>query len=56
MFIILFIGHDVVGHLRVVRDVFEAFLSTDNVLAFANAALDCILCLLKHVKGPGENE
>lgn len=45
-----------VGHLHVVRDVFEAFLATDNVLVFANAALDCILCLLKHVKGSGEEE
>lgn len=41
------------GHLHVVRDVFEAFLATDNVLVFANAALDCVLCLLKHVKGSG---
>ncbi|XP_066949043.1 brefeldin A-inhibited guanine nucleotide-exchange protein 3 isoform X1 [Macrobrachium rosenbergii] len=47
---------DSVGHLHVVRDVFEAFLATDNVLVFANAALDCILCLLKHVKGSGEEE
>ncbi|KAK7072630.1 hypothetical protein SK128_000629, partial [Halocaridina rubra] len=44
---------DSVGHLHVVRDVFEAFLTTDNVLVFANAAIDCILCLLKHVKGSG---
>lgn len=27
------------------------FLSTDNTLVFANAALDCILCLLSHIKG-----
>ena len=40
------------GHVRLVLDVFEAFLSTDNVLVFANAAVDCILCLLKHVRGP----
>lgn len=44
---------DSMGHLHVVRDVFEAFLATDNVLVFANAALDCVLCLLKHVKGSG---
>ncbi|XP_037082193.1 brefeldin A-inhibited guanine nucleotide-exchange protein 3-like [Pollicipes pollicipes] len=42
------------AHLRVVLDVFEAFLNTDNVLVFANAAVDCILCLLKHVRGPTE--
>lgn len=47
---------DSMGHLHVVRDVFEAFLATDNVLVFANAALDCVLCLLKHVKGSGEEE
>ncbi|CAL1288840.1 unnamed protein product [Larinioides sclopetarius] len=41
-------------HLRVVLDVFEAFLSTDNVFVFAYAAVDCLLCLLKHVKGPSE--
>ncbi|GIX96960.1 brefeldin A-inhibited guanine nucleotide-exchange protein 3 [Caerostris darwini] len=41
-------------HLRVVLDVFEAFLSTDNVFVFAYAAVDCLLCLLKHVKGPTE--
>ncbi|XP_076031300.1 brefeldin A-inhibited guanine nucleotide-exchange protein 3 isoform X2 [Oratosquilla oratoria] len=44
------------GHMHVVKDVFEAFLATDNVLVFANAALDCILCLLKHVKGTGDVE
>ncbi|KAK3879353.1 hypothetical protein Pcinc_016070 [Petrolisthes cinctipes] len=49
-------GRDSVGHLHVVRDVFEAFLATDNVLVFANAALDCILCLLKHVRGSGDEE
>ena len=40
------------GHVRIVLDVFEAFLNTDNVLVFANAAVDCIMCLLKHVRGP----
>ncbi|CAL4085330.1 unnamed protein product, partial [Meganyctiphanes norvegica] len=47
-------SRDGVSHLHVVRDVFEAFLATDNVLVFSNAALDCILCLLKHIKGPDE--
>ncbi|KAL0123050.1 hypothetical protein PUN28_007584 [Cardiocondyla obscurior] len=37
-------------------EVFRVFLSTDNTLVFANAALDCILCLLKHVRGIGDNE
>ena len=37
-----------------VFDVFDAFLSTDNVYVFANAAIDCILCLLKFVRGSGD--
>ncbi|XP_063717969.1 brefeldin A-inhibited guanine nucleotide-exchange protein 3-like isoform X3 [Symsagittifera roscoffensis] len=37
-----------------VFDVFDAFLNTDNVYVFANAAIDCILCLLKFVKGSGD--
>ncbi|XP_075552456.1 brefeldin A-inhibited guanine nucleotide-exchange protein 3 isoform X1 [Dermacentor variabilis] len=41
-------------HLRVVLDVFDAFLGTDNPSVFANAAVDCLLCLLKHVRGPAE--
>ncbi|XP_046466470.1 brefeldin A-inhibited guanine nucleotide-exchange protein 3 isoform X1 [Neodiprion pinetum] len=36
-------------------EVFRVFLSTDNTLVFANAALDCILCLLRHVRGPSDN-
>lgn len=40
-----------VEEVRVLRDVFDAFLATDNLQVFANAALDCILCLLNHVKG-----
>ncbi|XP_035687405.1 brefeldin A-inhibited guanine nucleotide-exchange protein 3-like isoform X4 [Branchiostoma floridae] len=35
-----------------VFDVFEAFLGTENVHVFANAAMDCILCLLKFIRGP----
>lgn len=35
-------------------EVFRVFLDTDNTLVFANAALDCILCLLRHVRGIGE--
>ncbi|XP_076679931.1 brefeldin A-inhibited guanine nucleotide-exchange protein 3 isoform X2 [Andrena cerasifolii] len=37
-------------------EVFRVFLSTDNTLVFANAALDCILCLLRHVRGIGDVE
>ncbi|XP_025156562.1 brefeldin A-inhibited guanine nucleotide-exchange protein 3 isoform X2 [Harpegnathos saltator] len=37
-------------------EVFRVFLSTDNTLVFANAALDCILCLLRHVRGIGDND
>ena len=42
------------SHLRAVLDVFEAFLSTDNIVVFANAAHDCITCLIKHIKGTEE--
>ena len=38
------------SHIRAILDVFEAFLSTDSPVVFAHAALDCIMCLLKHVK------
>ena len=41
-------------HVAAVLDVFEVFLNTDNPLVFANAAVDCILCLVKYVKGPGK--
>ncbi|XP_041106722.1 brefeldin A-inhibited guanine nucleotide-exchange protein 3-like isoform X3 [Polyodon spathula] len=37
-----------------VFDVFEAFISTDNIQVFANAASDYIMCLMKFVKGLGE--
>lgn len=40
-------------HVAAVLDVFDVFLDTDNILVFANAAVDCILCLLKYVRGPG---
>ncbi|CAH2250520.1 brefeldin A-inhibited guanine nucleotide-exchange 3 isoform X5 [Pelobates cultripes] len=39
-----------------VFDVFEAFLNTDNIQVFANAATDYIMCLMKFVKGLGEVE
>ncbi|XP_049875804.1 brefeldin A-inhibited guanine nucleotide-exchange protein 3 [Pectinophora gossypiella] len=34
-----------------ILEIFKVFLNTDNTLVFANAALDCILCLLSHIKG-----
>nr|XP_018907123.1 PREDICTED: brefeldin A-inhibited guanine nucleotide-exchange protein 3 [Bemisia tabaci] len=36
-------------------DIFAVFLNSDNSLVFANAAVDCILCLLKHVRGNDNN-
>lgn len=36
-----------------VFDVFEAFINTDNIQVFANAATDYIMCLMKFVKGLG---
>jgi len=42
-------------HVAAVLDVFNVFLATDNVVVFANAAVDCILCLLKYVRGPGRS-
>ncbi|KAA8583468.1 hypothetical protein FQN60_014676 [Etheostoma spectabile] len=38
-----------------VFDVFEAFINTDNIQVFANAATDYIMCLLKFVKGLDSN-
>ncbi|KAF6112720.1 ARFGEF family member 3 [Phyllostomus discolor] len=39
-----------------VFDVFEAFLNTDNIQVFANAATSYIMCLMKFVKGPSPGE
>uniref|UniRef100_A0A6P7F2C8 Brefeldin A-inhibited guanine nucleotide-exchange protein 3 isoform X1 n=2 Tax=Diabrotica virgifera virgifera TaxID=50390 RepID=A0A6P7F2C8_DIAVI len=39
-----------------ILDVFKIFLSTDNTLVFANAALDYILCLLSHIKNSNVEE
>lgn len=36
-----------------VFDVFEAFINTDNIQVFANAATDYIMCLMKFIKGLG---
>ena len=43
-------------HVTAVLDVFDVFLNTDNPWVFANAAVDCIMCLLKYVRGPSEFE
>ncbi|XP_049546129.1 brefeldin A-inhibited guanine nucleotide-exchange protein 3 [Anopheles darlingi] len=46
-------------HLANIIDIFRVFLETDNMLVFANAGLDCILCLLSYLEisgtggGPG---
>ncbi|KAM3605772.1 uncharacterized protein V6R79_004414 [Siganus canaliculatus] len=37
-----------------VFDVFEAFINTDNIQVFANAATDYIMCLMKFIKGLGD--
>ena len=42
-------------HIEAVLDVFDVYLNTDNISVFANATVDCILCLLKYVRGPGES-
>jgi hypothetical protein len=43
-----------VAHFRAVLDVFDAFLSIESPHVFANAALDCIGCLSRHVRGSEE--
>jgi brefeldin A-inhibited guanine nucleotide-exchange protein 3 len=40
------------SQINILLDVFEVFVNTDNPLVFSNAAIDCILCLLKYVRGP----
>ncbi|XP_077586255.1 brefeldin A-inhibited guanine nucleotide-exchange protein 3 [Stigmatopora nigra] len=42
------------GRRPPVFDVFEAFVATDDVQVFANAAADYVACLVKFVKGWGE--
>ena len=42
-------------HVTAVLDVFDVFLDTENAHVFANAAVDCILCLHKYVRGQGMN-
>ncbi|KAF2882548.1 hypothetical protein ILUMI_23626 [Ignelater luminosus] len=38
------------NNVSAILEVFKVFLSTDNTLVFANAALDYILCLLSHIR------
>lgn len=40
-------------HIAAVMDVFDVYLGMDNVAMFASATVDCVLCLLKYVHGPG---
>ncbi|KAL1122023.1 hypothetical protein AAG570_003429 [Ranatra chinensis] len=49
-------GVSTVNHVNSLLEVFHVFLDTDNPLVFANAAMDCIQCLLKHVRGNGVEE
>lgn len=39
------------SHLSSLLEIFRVFLNTDDTLAFSNAAVDCIACLIKHVRG-----
>lgn len=38
-----------------ITDIFRVFLDSDNTLVFANAGLDCILCLLSFLEISGGN-
>lgn len=40
-------------HVTNVTDIFRVFLDSDNTLVFANAGLDCILCLLSYLEVNG---
>lgn len=40
-------------HISNVTDIFRVFLDSDNTLVFANAGLDCILCLLSYLEITG---
>ncbi|RWS16722.1 brefeldin A-inhibited guanine nucleotide-exchange protein 3-like protein [Dinothrombium tinctorium] len=45
-----------VRQLRVILDIFEAFLDKKHLDIFANAAVDCLLCLLQLLKDPLSEE
>ena len=41
-------------HVAAVLDVFDVFLGCERVHVFANAAVDCVQCLHKYVRGQRE--
>lgn len=43
-------------HLSHVIDIFRVFLEADNTLVFANAGLDCILCLMSYLESSAGSE
>lgn len=43
------------NHLSSLLEVFRVFINTDDILAFSNAAVDCIACLIKHVRGTSKH-
>ncbi|CAO1381482.1 unnamed protein product, partial [Diamesa tonsa] len=43
-------------NLSNVIDIFRVFLETENTLVFANAGLDCILCLLSYLEISAQDE
>ena len=45
-----------IRQLKVILNIFQAFLHTDNLDVFANAALDCLSCLLRLIKDDNSNE
>ena len=44
------------SHWKAVLEVFEAFLATESPQVFANAALDYVSCLIRHVRGSEERQ
>ncbi|XP_073977523.1 brefeldin A-inhibited guanine nucleotide-exchange protein 3 isoform X1 [Rhodnius prolixus] len=46
-------GVSTTNHITSLLEVFQVFLNTENPLVFANAAMDFIHCLIKHVRGNG---
>lgn len=47
-------GVSTTNHITSLLEVFQVFLNTENPLVFANAAMDFIHCLIKHVRGNGK--
>ena len=44
-----------IRQLRIILDIFEAFLNLANIKVFANASMDCLLCLLKLMRNESFN-